>query len=168
MHLLDPATGVYNEPFLPPGVRLLPGYRRRQVLCHRPGDARFQGRTLANAVVNALADPGCRIANRNRGSGTRVLVDGLLQGAAPPGFTSQGKSHHAVAAAVAQGRADWGVCLEGVARGAGLATIFVAEERYDFAVPASRWERPAVRALARALGDSEVRAGLLRDGFTPS
>ena len=168
VHLLDPASGVYNTAFLPPGVRLLPGYRRRQALCFRPGDPRFEGQSVPKAVALALADARCRLANRNRGSGTRVLVDGLLQGAEPQGFTSQARSHHAVAASVAQGRADWGVCLEGVARGAGLETTFVAEECYDLAVPESRWAHPVVRALADALQDVGVRDSLRKEGFTPS
>jgi putative molybdopterin biosynthesis protein len=165
-HLLDPATGVYNEPFRPPGVTLVPGYRRRQALCFRPGDTRFEGRPLAEAVAAALADPRCRIQNRTRGSGTRVLIDGLLGGAEPPGFRSESRSHHAVAAAVAQGRADFGVCLESVARGAGLSTTFVADERFDFFVPTPRMGRDAVRAFVYALDRPEVLAGLAARGLS--
>ena len=45
VHLLDPATDTYNLPFLPAGVRLLPGYGRMQGVVFRPGDARFEGRS---------------------------------------------------------------------------------------------------------------------------
>ncbi len=61
------------------------------------------------------------MVNRNSGSGTRILVDEILHGAKPPGHASQVKSHNAVAAAIAQRRADWGVAIEGVARMYGLA-----------------------------------------------
>jgi putative molybdopterin biosynthesis protein len=165
VHLLDPETGVYNEPFRPPDVTLVPGYRRRQALCWRPGDGRFEGRPLSEAVAAALADPRCRIQNRTRGSGTRVLIDGLLHGAQPPGFTNETRSHHAVAAAVAQGRADWGVCLEGVAKDAGLATFFVADERFDFFVPTARAGRESVRAFVAALDHPAVIAGLAARGL---
>ena len=123
VHLLDPESGAYNTPFLPPGVRLVRGYLRRQGICHRPGDARFEGKTVPNAVESALADPRCRIQSRNRGSGTRVLIDELLAGRTPPGSTSESRSHHAVAAAVAQGRADWGICLETVASAAARSCV---------------------------------------------
>ena len=165
VHLFDPVTGTYNEPFRPSDVTLVPGYRRRQALCFRPGDARFAGRALSEAVAAALADPRCRLQNRTRGSGTRVLIDGLLGGAQPPGFTSESRSHHAVAAAVAQGRADWGVCLEGPARDAGLATLFVADERFDFFVPTSRAARDPVRAFVAALDHPDVLAGLAARGL---
>jgi putative molybdopterin biosynthesis protein len=166
VHLYDPATGTYNRPFVGEGLRLLPGYLRRQAICHRAGDARFEGKDARGAVAAALADPRCRLQNRVRGSGTRALVDELVGDAVPAGRSSESRSHHAVAAAVAQGRADWGVCLERVALGAGLAVIPVREERYDFAVPAARVDRPAVVAFRRALEDPGVRASLEAMGFT--
>ncbi len=165
IHLLDPATGAYNAPFVPAHVVLVRGYLRRQALCHRPGDPRFEGKDLASAVAAALADPTCRLQNRDRGSGTAVLVEQLLRGATPPGHTSTARSHHAVAAAVAQGRADWGVCLETVARAAGLAAIPHREESYDFAIPRDRMDRPAVRAFVRLLSDPEVLRALGDRGF---
>jgi putative molybdopterin biosynthesis protein len=72
-----------------------------------------------------------------------------------------------VAAAVAQGRADWGVTIETVAKEAGLRFRPLQPEHYDFAVPADRWERPAVRALRRLLDDPELRGRLEVMGFGP-
>ena len=85
MHLFDAESGAYNAPFLGPDLRLVPGYLRRQGICFRPGDRRFEGKDAKAAVAAALADPTCRVQNRNRGSGTRALVDGLLGGARPVG-----------------------------------------------------------------------------------
>jgi putative molybdopterin biosynthesis protein len=165
VHLLDPKTDTYNRPFLPPGVRLLPGYGRMQGLVFRPGDLRFEGRSVAEAVAQGLGDPECYFVNRNRGSGTRVLIDGLLAGARPPGFAVEARSHNAVAAAVSQGRADWGVAIAPVAESYALGFLPVRPERYDFAVPEARWDRPAVAAFRALLDRDDVLDRLAALGF---
>ena len=78
------------------------------------------------------------MVNRNQGSGTRVLIDRLLGGAQPAGYAVQPRNHNAVAAAVVQGRADWGVTLDTIARSAGLGFLPVQDEQYDFVVPQAR------------------------------
>lgn len=163
-HLLDVATDVYNDAFLPPGVRLLRGWGRRQGLVFRRGDARFTSRDIA-AFRESVAAPGCRMVNRNAGSGTRVLLDRFLGDARPDGFHAQAKSHHAVAAAVAQGRADWGMTLDVVARDAGLEFLFVRDERFDLAVRAERWDSPGVCALRELLESPAGRTALRELGF---
>ena len=90
---------------------------------YRPGDVRFEGKSIEAAVAAALDDPACTMVNRNVGSGTRVLVDQLLKDTRPPGHGVQTKSHNAVAAAIHQGRADWGIAIDTVARGYALAFI---------------------------------------------
>ncbi|MCA3646643.1 MAG: molybdopterin biosynthesis protein [Methylobacterium sp.] len=134
IHLMDPDSGAYNRPFLAEGLDLIPGWRRMQGLVYRPNDPRFDGRDPSSAVAVALADPACIMVNRNQGAGTRVLIDQLLNGARPAGYWNQPRSHNAVAASVAQGRADWGVAIQPVAEALGLGFIPVAEEHYDFAV----------------------------------
>ena len=165
VHLMDPATGVYNRHLLTPELELVPGYGRMQGIVHRLDDPRFAGRDVARAVEAALADPGCTMINRNAGSGTRVLVDRLLGGFRPPGYGVQTKSHNAVAAAVRVGRADWGVAIDTVARDYGLGFIPLQEERYDFLVPRARLTRPAVAAFIARLSDPGCRAMLERLGF---
>jgi putative molybdopterin biosynthesis protein len=165
VHLLDPATDTYNIPFLPVGVHLVSGYGRMQGLVYRKGDARFEGRTVAEAVDRACNDPGCLMVNRNRGSGTRVLLDRLLNGRRPTGAAVEVRSHNAVAAAVVQGRADWGVAIEPVAVGYGLGFTPLRAERYDFAVPADRWDRPAVAAFRALLEEEPTRRMLTELGF---
>jgi putative molybdopterin biosynthesis protein len=66
---------------------------------------------------------------------------------------------------VAQGRADWGVAIDTVARQYGLAFIPVQEERYDFVVPTARLELPPVRAFCALLQNADVRAELRALGF---
>ena len=162
IHLLDEKTDVYNATFLPAGVRLLSGYRRMQGIVSRPGDPRFSDR---NAFMRAIDDPSVAMVNRNRGSGTRVLIDGLLGARRPPGHSVEVRSHNAVCAAVSQGRADWGVSISPVAREYGLVFVPLRQERYDLAVPQLRWDRPAVAAFRAALADEAVRSRLASRGF---
>jgi putative molybdopterin biosynthesis protein len=164
-HLLDPRSGAYNTPFLAPGLRLVPGWRRLQGVVFRPGDPRFEGLEGAEAVRRAASDPACLLVNRNAGSGTRILLDGLLGGARPAGYANQPKSHNAVAAAVAQGRADWGVAIATVARAYGLGFLPLADEHYDFFLPEARATRPAVAAFLEVLASAEARARLATLGF---
>lgn len=165
IHLMDPASGEYNRPLLGNDLALIPGYGRMQGIVHRRGDARFEGRTADAAIQAALAAADCVMVNRNAGSGTRIIIDRLLGSARPPGYGSQTKSHNAVAAAVAQGRADWGIAIDTVARQYDLAFIAVQEERYDFVVPRARMARAAVQAFGQLLQAEDTRAELRRLGF---
>jgi len=165
MHLMDEATGAYNRPFLTPTLDLVPGYRRMQGIVFRPDDPRFAARELDQAVAAMLADPACIMVNRNAGSGTRVLIDRLLEGAQPSGYWAQPKSHGAVAVAVAQRRADWGVAIASVAHQYALGFIPIQEEHYDFVLPRARRNRPAVQRFLAVLSDETVRARLRAHGF---
>ncbi len=167
-HLLDPKSGAYNTPFLAEGLRLVPGWRRLQGVVFRPGDSRFEGQDGAAAVRRAASDPARLLVNRNAGSGTRLLLDGLLDGARPAGYANQPKSHNAVAAAVAQGRADWGIAIATVARAYGLDFLPLTDEHYDFFLPESRAGRPAVQAFLEVLASGEARRRLEALGFTPA
>jgi putative molybdopterin biosynthesis protein len=163
IHLLDPESREYNLPFLRTEggneLELIRGYARIQGVATRREETR--------TIEALLEDPDVRMVNRNRGAGTRVLIDELLAGRKPPGFAYEPKSHYAVAAAIAQGRADWGVTIETVAKEAGLRFVPLQPEHYDFAVPRNRWNRPAVRRLRELLEDgaSDLRRGLEEIGF---
>lgn len=165
IHLMDPKTGTYNRPLLDETLELITGYRRMQGIVFRPGDSRFAGLDAATAAANALADPHCTLVNRNPGSGTRILIDRLLGGRQPPGYGVQAKSHNAVATAVAQGRADWGMAIDTVAKQYGLAFIPVQEEHYDFVVPKARRNRRAVQLFRALLQEADVRTRLMEMGF---
>ncbi len=167
VHLLDEATGEYNEPFLPEGVRLVRGYGRRQGIAFRHDDPLFDVATLVE-MISVLRSGEGRMINRNPGSGTRILLDGLLDGSQPDGYLHQARTHHAVAAAIEQGRADWGMTLDTISSAAGLGFFFVADERYDVAIREDRWERPAVLVVRRLLEDPAVRADLAALGFIVS
>jgi putative molybdopterin biosynthesis protein len=168
VHLFDPASGSYNRHLLRPGLALVRGWRRMQGFLHRAGDSRFAGKSAQDALQTALADPACLMVNRNAGAGTRILNDRLLAGARPPGYANQPRSHNAVAAAVAQGRADWGIAIETVARQYGLGFLPIAPEDYDFLLVESRAMRPAVQAFLAALREPAVRARIRALGMTPA
>ncbi len=161
-HLLDEKTLQYNVHMpkvvgLEGKVVIFRGYARRIGLLVRKGNPkRIRGfeDMLRDDVV---------IVNRNRGSGSRVLLDlrlrELLGGKRPEdsvkGYTYEVKTHTAVATAIIQGRADVGLSLEAVARMFDLDFIPVGEEIYDFAVRRERLEKPAVRRFLDALASRE-------------
>jgi putative molybdopterin biosynthesis protein len=168
VHLMEPSSGEYNRPFLTEDLVLIPGYGRLQGILFRPGDKRFEGRSAEAAVAELSKDPACLMINRNAGSGTRILIDRLLQGGRPAGYANQAKTHNAVAAAIVQERADWGVAIVTVARQYGLGFLPLQAEQYDFVVPKNRLARPRVQRFAELLRDPSVRASLQQLGFTPS
>ena len=165
IHLWHPDAQSYNRPYLDGTLDLEPGYGRLQGIVFRQGDQRFEGKTAEDAVAGALADPGCRLVNRNRGSGTRVLIDRLVGSARPPGFWAEVNSHTAVVAAVAQRRADWGLAIEPVAKSACLGFIPVTEEQYDFVIPKARRQRPALQAFLTVLRQPETKIELAKRGL---
>lgn len=165
IHLLDPQTEVYNAPFLSDELILVEGWRRMQGIVYRLGDERFEGRDAKAAIASALADPDCHMVNRNQGAGTRIMIDRLIGAARPSGYWNQPKSHNAVAAAVAQRRADWGVAILPVARAYGLGFLPIGEEHYDFAIARRRRGERAVQAFIDALGLADVARGLRDLGF---
>ena len=168
VHLIDPKSGQYNVHLATSGLSLVPGWKRMQGILFRPGDARFEGRSAQDALKAVLADPSALMVNRNPGSGTRVLMDRLLDGGRPAGYANQPKSHNAVAAAIAQNRADWGLAIAPVAKLYGLGFLPVAPEHYDFLVVESRRERPAVQAFLAALRDEGTRARIKALGMEPA
>src|SRR6476469_4875467 len=165
IHLFDENSETYNIPYLSDGLELVPGWRRMQGIVFRKGDKRFEGLSAEDAVRAGLDDPACIMVNRNQGAGTRILIDRLLGGAKPDGYWNQPRSHNAVAAAIAQHRADWGMTIAPVAHASNLDFIPFAEEHYDFALVTARKQRPAVRAFLDALASEERRAALQKAGF---
>jgi len=167
IHLMDPATGRYNVHYAKDGLSLVRGWERMQGIVFRKGDARFEGKRAQDAVRAALAEPDCIMVNRNAGAGTRILIDQLIGSARPPGYGNQPRSHNAVAAAVAQGRADWGVAIRPVAAMYDLGFLQLTPEHYDFLLVEARRARPPVAAFLAALTDREVRAQIAALGMVP-
>jgi putative molybdopterin biosynthesis protein len=165
VHLVDPAGTMYNRHLVKPGLALVQGWQRMQGFVCRKDDARFAGQSARDAIAAAVADPDCLMINRNAGAGTRVLIDRLVEGKRPPGYANQPRSHNAVAAAVAQKRADWGIAIETVANMYDLTFLPIAPEHYDFLLADDRRDRPAVQAFLAALRDPAVRAQIAALGM---
>src|SRR5262245_47524290 len=144
---------------------LVEGYGRCQGIVFRRGDSRFEGRSIDELIRILVNDNDCVMVNRNQGSGTRILIDRLLSGTRPRGYAVQASNHNAVAAAVFQGRADWGLAIESVARANDLGFLPYQDERYDFIIPKVRWERPGVKAFIELLAERSTRECLTRLGF---
>jgi putative molybdopterin biosynthesis protein len=148
--LHSPTAQVYR-PMLKPGRHKLIGFATRMQGLLVPA-----GNPHKIATLNDLARPGLRFVNRQRGTGTRVVLEELLEAAklAPSqilGFDRTEPSHRAVAQAVASGRADAAFGIEAAARATGLDFLPLAREQYFLAVLASQLEHPHVKTLLQAL-----------------
>jgi putative molybdopterin biosynthesis protein len=134
-HLLDPETGEYTLPHVD---KLLRGRDVSVVrLVHREqGLIVAPGNPTGTTGIEDVAQRGLRYVNRQRGAGTRVLLDHeLARGGISPeaivGYEREEHTHLAVAAAVAAGRADCGLGVLAAARAFGLDFVPVAREPYD-------------------------------------
>ena len=160
-HLLDEQTGAYNRPFV---ERLLPGEDILLVnLAYRD-----QGLILARGNPQHICDladlarPDVYFVNRQKGSGTRVLLDYHLRrmGIGPEqiaGYEHEEFTHMAVAAAVLSDTAMAGLGILAAARALDLQFIPLFKERYDLVVPRRHWEAPLLAPLRQALSSAEYR-----------
>jgi len=161
-HLLDPASGEYTLPYVD---RLLAGRDVAVVrLVHRDqGLIVAAGNPLGLEGIHDLARPGLRYVNRQRGAGTRVLLDAELArtGLDPPaiaGYAREEHTHLSVAAAVAAGRADCGLGVLAAARAYGLGFVPVTSEPYDLVLDAATVDHPLLAPLWALLDDPALRA----------
>jgi putative molybdopterin biosynthesis protein len=128
--------------------------------------ARFQAEWAP--VSRPESAPTLEVGARSDAKPVPTFAERAPIGKRPAGYANQPKSHNAVAAAVAQGRADWGIAIATVARLYGLEFLPVAPEHYDFLLVESRKERPAVQAFLAALRDPDVRARIAALGMVPA
>ena len=167
IHLYDPITRKYNWPYLERywlgDAVLLGGFQRQLVLALRPG---LEVASLDEALEMIVRGE-LRIVNRNRGSGTRVLLDHLLQetarklGLEKPmvkGYDNIAYTHTEAAREVALSRADAALVLRYVAESHGLPYMHVAWECYECYATKERAELDAVKALAVLLSSDWLRA----------
>lgn len=166
-HLMDEKNGTYNLHLLDDNQQLIKGYKRSQGILYRQDDPRFSRleKDFEGTIKEALGNPDIRLINRNRGSGTRVLLDQILGESRPSGFFSEAKSHNAVAATIAQGRADWGMAIQSVAKELNLGFFPRQDEEYDFIIPKDRLNKPAVQTFLDILEKVVTQEGLRKMGL---
>lgn len=160
-HLLDPDTGDYNltyiRKYLPDTpITLITLVGREQGLMVKPGNPKHI-RTLGD-----LARPDVIFVNRQRGAGTRVLLDFeigkiSLKPEEIKGYEREEYTHLAVAAAVASGVADAGLGIAAAARALRLDFEPLVRERYDLVIPREYYTSPHLRPLLDLLHDPNFR-----------
>ncbi|MGB8991137.1 MAG: molybdopterin biosynthesis protein, partial [Desulfobaccales bacterium] len=161
-HMLDPETNTYNVPFIErhlAGVplKLINLAWRQQGLMVSPGNPKH-----LQSVMD-LVRPGVRFINRQRGAGTRLLLDYLLTEAGldpgrVQGYDREEYTHMAVAVNVFAGTADVGLGILAAARALGLDFIPLLPERYDLVVPETTFADPRFRTLLEVIRSREFQA----------
>jgi len=166
IHLLDETSGSYNIAIL---KKLFAG--REMALIK--GVGRVQGIMVKKGnplhVTGVESLPKTRYINRQRGAGTRILLDYKLKlaGIAPAaivGYDREAATHMAVAAAISTGTADAGMGVLSAATAMNLDFVPIGGEEYDFAIPLEFLDLPGVKAFIAVLKSEELKAKLLELG----
>ena len=160
-HLLDPESGDFNLAYVD---RYLPGrevvvlglVRREQGLILAQGNPK-NVRGLADLTRSDIG-----FINRQRGSGTRLLLDyHLKREGLPPesirGYDREEFTHLTVAAAVASGRVDCALGIHAAAEALGLGFLPLFQERYDLVIPREHYDSPKLAPLLQVLETREFR-----------
>ena len=166
VHLLDEASGEYNRAYIRKyfpegGVVLMRCVQRSQGLMVAPGNP---------LGVKGIADlPRIRYVNRQKGSGTRVLLDYLLkqhriESSDILDYDREELTHTAVAAAVAAGSADAGMGILSAARVYALGFIPVCMEEYDLLISEAALSMESVQRLIRIMQSDDFAARLEKLG----
>ena len=163
-HLLEPDTGEYTIPYV---EQMLAGHDIAIVrLVHREqGLIVAPGNPLGVGGIADLAQPELRYVNRQRGAGTRVLLDYELQRAgvdpaALSGYSREEPTHLAVAAAISAGRADCGLGVQAAARAFGLDFVPVAQEPFDLVLERGTAESERLAPLWALMETAEFRSAV--------
>lgn len=180
VHAFDPETMEYNLPFMrkfsiEDKAILIRGYRRIQGLIVARGNPKG-----IKGIRDILERRDIVMMNRNKGSGTRILLDYLLKEEAERmgidiseaiknirGYWNEAKSHNAVAIAIKNGVADVGIGIKTVARLYNLDFIPIAEENYDFLIRRSSMRKGAVEEFLKILREFRSKLNEL-DGIEAS
>ena len=162
LHLLDPETGEYNFPYLRQylkgiDVRVIHLVYREQGLMVRQGNPNgIQG-------LNDLTRREITFINRQKGSGTRILLDHALKIVSLKpgdirGYEKEEFTHIAIASAVAGGMADAGLGILPAAKAMGLDFIPVAKERYDLVIPSLYFEDEKIKRVIQTIRSDEFKS----------
>ena len=153
MHLLAP-DGTYNTYYL---ERYMPG-ADLALLCV----AERQQGVISRDGLSFDDLPGRTFINRQKGSGTRMLLDHTLAArgidpASIPGYGREATTHLAVALAVRTGEADAGMGVYSAAKALDLAFVPVATERYELAMHRAMLDDPGIAALVETVSSAAFK-----------
>ena len=162
-HLFDPETNTYNVPYIQRYLPELP-LKLINLAWREQGLMVAPGNPLNIRSIKDLARPEVRFINRQRGAGTRLLLDHLLKEhglnpGAVQGYEREEYTHMAVAVNVHSGTADVGLGILAAARALGLDFIPLTPERYDLVVPESTFRDPRFQVLLEVIRSPEFTAG---------
>lgn len=167
-HLLDPESGEYNFPYIRLylkgiEVKVIHLVRREQGLMVPRGNPKGI-RGLGDLLKKDVS-----FINRQRGSGTRILLDHTLRASSIDpkqitGYDRDEYTHMAVASAVSSGLADAGLGILPAAAALGLDFIPIATERYDLIIPAAYHGDEKIRRMIETIRSKEFKEMVLRMG----
>lgn len=168
-HLLHAETGEYNTPFIDDLFHDSETVVRKRVFFREQGFITKKGNPKKICGVRDLDREDIVLVNRQRGAGTRVLLDALLEEAgihttSIRGYNSLSPTHFESANRVALGFVDVALGIKSVADALDLDFIPVAEEPYELVYLKEFGSLPGLKAVLNALDDKEWRAAVLRMG----
>jgi len=167
-HLLDPESGEYNFPYI---KKMLPQrelivvnltYREQGIMVKRGNPKNIKG-------IDDLIKKDIKFINRQKGSGTRVLLDYLLKkkGINPldiQGYSKEEYTHLMVASAIAEGSVDAGLGILSAAKAFHLDFVPVAKERYDIIIPKEYYSSLKIQKLLTIIRSEKFRKKVLSLG----
>ncbi len=163
-HLLDPISGHYNTPYV---AQYLPGMKVTVInLVHRDIGLVVKSNNPQNITgIKDLGRQGLRIINRQKGSGTRLLLDHELQrlgidADTLAGYEKEVNTHMEVAMAVLSGAADTGLAIFSAARMLNLEFIQITKERYDLIIPEDNLSAKPIQALLEVVKSSTFKQSI--------
>lgn len=168
IHLLDEETGEYNYPYI---KRILPGrkiavvnlaYRIQSLIFIAGNPKRING-------LDDLRRKDIRFINRQKGSGTRVLLDlKLRQSGIHPseisGYENELNTHQAVALSIVNGEADVSLGIEAAARIYNLGSLPLYRERYDLVIPMEKYKSEPVSLLVQMINSRSFKEAVNKIG----
>jgi len=167
-HLLDSESGEYNFPYI---KKILPrkelvvvnlAYREQGIIIKKGNPKNIKD-------LNDLTREDIEFINRQKGSGTRILLDYLLSKRAInpidiKGYFREEFTHLMVASAVAEGNVDAGLGILSAAKAFYLDFIPVAKERYDIIIPEERYTSLRIQKLLSIVNSKKFKKKVLNLG----
>jgi putative molybdopterin biosynthesis protein len=168
IHLLDPDTGEYNLPYL---RKYLKDTKTRVIhLVYREQGLLVQtGNPKGIKGLKDLLRQDLSFINRQKGSGTRILLDHTfkmlsIDGNQIQGYEKEEFTHMALASLVASGAVDAGLGILSAAKALNLGFVPVAKERYDLVIPSIYFEDEKIQKVIGVIRSKEFKEEVLRMG----